>query len=248
MSKYSLAKRIVQSTPGLREGLAGAYRKLPTALSPTVYDIMRKTVFRDNLNRLPVFQAAFAEVLRSSEVGDYLEFGVARGTSMIAAYKIASANSRFDEMKFHAFDSFKGLPSSEGTFVAGDMSYSEDTFKDFCKKAGVDLERVTTTEGFFNKSLSPKALDDLGVDAAAANIFHIDCDLYESTLDVLASIKGHLGLHSVIIFDDWFSFEEENYSWGFGEKRAFAEWSEKDKFEPLAITYPWNASFIKVRM
>ena len=150
-------------------------------------------------------------------------------------------------MKFHAFDSFRGLPSSEGTFVEGDMSYPENIFKDFCRKAGVDLGRVTTTEGFFNESLSPEVLGHLGVNTTSANIFHIDCDLYESTVDVLASIKGHLGLHSVIIFDDWFSFEEEDYSWGFGEKRAFSEWSERNKFEPLAITYPWNAAFIKVR-
>ena len=246
-AKYGLARRLMNSVSGSREKLANGFCHLPDFLAPHVYDMARRFVFRDNQKRLAVFEAAFGEASRSGNLGDYLEFGVARGTSFVSAYKIANELACASQMRFHAFDSFAGLPSSEGDFVAGDMSYPEAVFRRFIRKAGMPLAPVTTTKGFFDRSLTAERASELGLEPAKAHVVHIDCDLYASTVSVLAFLEDLLGVGSVIVFDDWFSFEEQEKPWEHGEQRAFNEWRLRDRFEPLAITYPWNAAFKLVR-
>jgi hypothetical protein len=243
-SKYGAAKRLLNAIGG-REALANGFCHLPDAISPHAYRLARRFVFRDNGKRLAVFEAAFTEASRRGNLGDYLEFGVARGTSLISAYE--TARSFGVAMRFHAFDSFEGLPASEGDFVAGDMSYPEAVFRRFVHKAGVRTDALTTTAGFFDKSLSTERADDLEIQRGKAHVVHVDCDLYSSTVPVLDFIGGFLGVGSVVIFDDWFSFEEQARPWEHGEQRAFAEWPLRDRFEPLAITYPWNAAFKMAR-
>ena len=243
-TKYGLAKQVLLKFPQLREKLASSFMSLPDSLSPFAYDVSRSIVFRDNARRLPAFDAAFTEAAGSNRLGDYLEFGVARGTSLISAYKLACRDPRADQMRFHAFDSFEGLPSSEGDFVEGDMSYGEATFLRFIQKAGVDTNRVTRTKGFFDTSLSPGRADELLIEPGRAHVVHIDCDLYTSTVPVLSFLKPLLGPGSVIVFDDWFSFEEMEKPWQHGEQKAFQEWDIRDRFDPIAVTYPWNAAFM----
>lgn len=246
-TKYGVAKRLMTLVPGSREALAGLYMRLPTPISAAAYDIARNLVFRDNKRRMPVFEAAFAEVQKTGRPGDYLEFGVARGTSIISAVKIARRLGSFDTMRFHAFDSFAGLPGAEGDFSTGDMAYTEQVFARFLSKAGIPLDKVTTTKGFFDESLSTAVADSLRIQPGRAHIVHIDCDLYLSTVPVLDFIAPLLGVGSVVIFDDWFSFEGETRPWEHGEQKAFREWTARERFEPLAITYPWNAAWKLVR-
>src|SRR2546429_113766 len=55
------------------------------------------------------------EYLIVSEVpGDYLEFGVAWGSTFAYACKAFSSHSYFKNMKFFALDSFEGLPEPKG--------------------------------------------------------------------------------------------------------------------------------------
>src|SRR5690606_25494453 len=44
-----------------------------------------------------------------NEIGDYLEFGVSRGTSMAAVFKLTD-NLGLKRMRLIGFDSFQGLP------------------------------------------------------------------------------------------------------------------------------------------
>ncbi len=246
-SKYGLAKRVLNAIPGSRETLAASFTRLPDAVSPYVYEIARRTVFKDNFKRVRVFQAALTEAAKSQDLGHYLEFGVARGTSLITMYKLARNLGVAAQMQFHAFDSFEGLPDDEGHFVVGDMAYAEPTFRQFVRKAGVPLDQVTTSPGFFDKSLSADLSGTLGIKPDMAHIVHVDCDLYVSTVPVLEFLAPLLGKGSVIIFDDWFSFDDEPDPWMHGEQRAFNEWPLRDRFDPVAMTYPWNAAFKLVR-
>ena len=243
--KYGPAKRIMLRFPGLRDFGARFFTYLPQSVSPLAYDLSRRTLFRDNLNRLPVFRAAMETVAKSDCPGDYLEFGVARGTSLITAYKQSKRFKALDDMQFHAFDSFEGLPDSEGFFVKGEMSYDEQTFRRFASKAGIDLSRVTTTPGFYDKTLTQRRAEELGISADRAHLVHIDCDLYVSTVPVLKFLTPVLGTGSVIIFDDWFNFDHEDVPGDHGEQRAFDEWSERGKMRELHVTPMWNASFVK---
>jgi O-methyltransferase len=246
-SRYGIAKQLMSRLPGSREALASLYLALPQAISAPLYDAARGAIFRDNHRRLPVFEAAFSCVGQSNKPGDYLEFGVARGTSMISATKIARRRAWARDMRFHAFDSFEGLPGDEGDFRKGDMSYPEEVFTRFLGRAGAPLDRVTLTKGFFDRSLCATRARELRIEPGRAHIVHVDCDLYESTVPVLEFVAPLLGPGSVVIFDDWFSFEHEPHPWEHGEQRAFREWAERARFEPLAITYLWNAAWKAAR-
>ena len=242
--KYSLLKRVVQAVPGLRGGLAAAFMLLPKPLSAKAYAFLRRRVFPDNQPRVAAFDHAFKQVRQSTSdtVIQYYEFGVARGTSVISSYQIAKANGL--DLKIFAFDSFKGLPSSEGIFAAGDMAYPDATFRRFVDKAGVPLEQVTSIPGFFNVSLTDSLKLTLGLKPSVA-VFHNDSDLYESTRDALSWIEDLAMPGSVIIFDDWYSFSSLDKPEHFGEKRAFAEWPDRPNWKLLFETSNANIAFVK---
>lgn len=161
--------------------------------------------------------------------GDYLEFGVWRGNHFTATYKFAE-KWKLDDMRFFAFDSFEGLPEISGLdmdapkqFEKGEYSCDVDTFKEIIQKNGVALDRVSITEGWFDKTLNEKTKERLKISKAA--IIWIDCDFYESTVPCLDFVTEYIQDGTVIIFDDWFCF---NGNPEFGQQRAFREWLERN--------------------
>lgn len=152
--------------------------------------------------------------------GDYLEFGVFKGTTFNYAMRIMAR--LFPAMRFVAFDSFEGLPTPKGidaaegyssSFTKGEFAFSETDF--LAALSGQDLNRVVTVKGWFDQSL-PIATH-IGKCAAA----WIDCDLYESTVPVLEFLTGRLSVGTVLLFDDWRCFRNLPQ---FGEQRACTEW------------------------
>ena len=61
-------------------------------------------------------------------------------------------------------------------------------------------------------------------------VLHVDCDLYESTRDVLDGVRPALQDGTVVLFDDWFLFKGNPSK---GESRAFGEF--------LAAHDEWDA-------
>jgi hypothetical protein len=165
---------------------------------------------------------AFAYVHNEQIRGDYLEFGVMRGRTFIEAWH-AAQRFRLPSMRFHAFDSFEGLPKlsshdAHGPFTEGQFSSSRRTFERGLKANGIPADRVTITEGFFDDTLLDARVRQT-VDTAA--VVWIDCDLYESTVPVLDYITPLLVEGSVVVFDDWYCFRARPDR---GEQRACAEW------------------------
>ena len=167
--------------------------------------------------------------------GDYYEFGVYDGTSLIDAFKTISAadrfcNSRWPEWKrgiprFRCFclDSFEGLPKPagidvDGVFSKGDFKCDEDTFIGNLQSAGVNLDRVEIIKGWYS-DLNRQTLEKNQM--KTARIIHIDCDLYESTRDALAFCTYLITDGTLVIFDEWFLFSGHPYK---GEQQAFREW------------------------
>jgi hypothetical protein len=133
-------------------------------------------------------------------------------------------------MRFFAFDSFEGLPSAEGgIFRQGDFACAKDTFLAIIAQAGVDVSRVRTVEGFFDKSLT----DEVKVqhELRRAAVVHNDCDLYTSTTQVLRFVEDLVDIGTVLIFDDWHTYARRGRGDDHGEQRAFAEWPLKDCFD-----------------
>jgi O-methyltransferase len=193
--------------------------------------------FFDNIKSLLFFserENTFNKVLRfvsSSKIeGDYLEFGVYKGTSFSSVF-LLSKKYNFPTMRFFAFDSFEGLPeikekddNKEKQFETGSFSFGIDNFKKNIRKKGVDLDRVTITKGWFDKVLNEKIKKRLKIKKAA--IINVDCDLYESTVPVLEFITDYIQDGTVILFDDWFCFRGNINK---GEQKAFYSWLNKNK-------------------
>jgi len=169
------------------------------------------------------FKWASSYVIKNQINGDYVEFGVWKGNSFIEMYRQIKFNSEifyinnkkknihnltniFDQMKFHAFDSFEGLPDSSMDkpiqYFAGNYSADEKLFLDNIRKNGVDLNRVTTTKGWFNESLDSRCAKEIKL--SDISIAYIDCDLFESTVPILNFITPFIKTGTVLIFDDWF--------------------------------------------
>jgi len=127
---------------------------LPLPASAYVYSLGRRSVFKDA--RRPVFEAAFQRLAARGFQGDYLEFGVYRGTGFCTAYH-AAQKFGCTNIRFFAFDSFQGLPEDEGSiFKQGMYAIPKDVFEKTARKAGVDMNRVIIEPGFFTETLSDR--------------------------------------------------------------------------------------------
>jgi O-methyltransferase len=172
----------------------------------------------------PIF---YAEIMKYAEFnklqGDYAEFGVYKGASFIASYN-AAAPLRLSQMRFFAFDSFRGLPSPVNPhdaepFRAGAFAASAGTFEKALKRARVNLERVVIVPGWFNEALSSKVKIEYELTRVA--IAWIDCDLYESTVPVLEFLVEVLEEGAILVFRDWYCYHGDRNQ---GEQRAVKEW------------------------
>jgi hypothetical protein len=171
--------------------------------------------------------------------GDYLEFGVYQGDSLAAAYQAIMGQRRLldpcssreaefeawraDPPRFFAFDSFQGMPAGPGErhvdYCPGAMASSESTFKKNIASQGVDLNRVISVPGFYDRTLTRETKQKHGLKKAA--LVMIDCDLYESTVLVLDFITDLVHQGTILIFHDWFRYKGSPNS---GEQRACREW------------------------
>ena len=216
--------------PRLNPLLLGIFLMLPTFVAAVIYRLIRSRWVVDP--RREYFERVFATLASSGTEGDYLEFGVYRGGSFIQAFHLAKKYG-FSRMRFFAFDSFLGLPTSEGTtFQEGEYHCSRELFTKAIRKAGVDLDKVRVVEGFYTDSLGNDVKVNHEIKKAA--LIHVDSDLYVSAKQVLHFVQDLLQLGSIIVFDNWHTFEwagEEVDLQQFGERRAFEEWSESTRFE-----------------
>ncbi len=172
-----------------------------------------------------------ADYLVNAEVpGDYLEFGVFEGTTFSYATKLMAPI--FPTMRFIAFDSFEGLPAPDGIdadngfssgFHKGQFACSQEQFIKNLRQEEVDVERVITVKGWFDKSLDKSTVKKHALTKAAA--IWIDCDFYESTVPVLNFITPFLSVGTVILFDDWRCFRNLP---DHGQQRACREWLAKN--------------------
>ena len=163
---------------------------------------------------------------RGSRPGrDYLEFGTFRGKSFVVFFRAAEKYG-LEDMRFFGFDSFEGLPetptcarpnenTSKAAFAAGNYVCSREEFTNILIRNGVDMESVTLIPGFYSQTLTESLKRELAIEAAA--IVNIDCDIYESTVDVLSFVTGFFRNGSLVLFDDWLAYDGHPRR---GEQRA----------------------------
>lgn len=137
----------------------------------------------------------------------FLEFGVYSGKSI----------NYFAELKedviFHGFDSFEGLPSDWNGWVAAKGHFKRDCMPDV-------RNNVLLHKGWFHESI-PEFVEKY-FDKKIA-FLHIDCDLYESTKTVFDMLGYMLQKNSIIVFDEYLNYP----AWKNHEHKAFVEFCNK---------------------
>jgi hypothetical protein len=168
--------------------------------------------------------------------GYYFEFGCHSANTMRLAFD--SYRWLFD-FTYVGFDSFEGLPEigaidRQAIWEKGKLATAEDEFVRRCIGHGIPRDRLITVRGFYDKSLTPDLAARLAPTKAA--VIYVDCDLYESTVPVLAFVKDFLQPGTVLVFDDWNCFLADPER---GERRAFREFRAANpdlRFEEFVST------------
>jgi hypothetical protein len=157
------------------------------------------------------------------ELGDYLEFGVFYGNSLISAHR-ALDRIGARHVRLFGFDSFEGLPreaslEDAGHWQPGDFAMDYHVARRYMTQQGVDWKRTTLVRGWYKDTLNDECVRKYCL--KKASVIMVDCDMYSSALSVLKFCAPMIPDRAVIFFDDWFAagLAEKNM----GEKRAFDE-------------------------
>jgi len=129
----------------------------------------------------------------------YLEFGVAGGDSI----RYWSEHLKSPHAMLHGFDSFEGMPESDGIWTKGQFSASG-------RIPLINDPRVVFHKGWFDHTVPRFTVPDHDV-----LVMNMDADLYSSTIFVLRHFRPYLRPGSFLYFDE---MNHPNH-----EQRAFQE-------------------------
>jgi O-methyltransferase len=220
-------------------------------------------VFYDGDRARRIHEEAYKRALEFVTIGGIpgalMEFGVLGGWSSRIFCEIL--RDIFNLNNIYLFDSFEGLPEYhsavdlESYEIAGrniwadKMKFPADFVRQFEQPHEWHIrdrlseiirpERIIVRKGFYSDTLKNPPKEN-------AAVVHIDCDLYQSTVEVLNGLYRGRCLQdgTVLLFDDW-NCNKGNPN--FGERRAFQEFvdSQKDYTATPWFTYGWcGAAYI----
>jgi O-methyltransferase len=199
-------------------------------------------IYKDNFYVL-------VDYLISNQVfGPVLEFGSRSGfTSRCLAEVMAERNY---PDKLYLFDSFEGLPeitsevdlgtpevSEQKVWFKGAMAMPPDTTELISNDLRTFMQphQFEIVKGYFADTLQTS----LPTEPPA--MVHIDCDLYQSTAEVLETLNERKLLQNgmVLMFDD---FNTSKADPRMGERRALAELLQRNKALSVSpfLTYNWH--------
>jgi len=191
---------------------------------------------------------AWGHVFSSHLVGDYVEFGVYRGDSLVKSFRNyelfrqwleeqqssseiwrreVAKNYIAEKHYFHGLDTFEGMPCNEeenATFQEGTFLADFHKVENYCNENNL----ITNSQLFLYKGLFKQTACELQKNLIGRKIciLNIDSDLYESAKDALEIAAPYLDIGSVLMFDDYNAFSANNEK---GERRAFKEFQCKNK-------------------
>jgi hypothetical protein len=177
--------------------------------------------------------------------GDYFEFGLWRGKTFCHARRM-KARYRLHNMRFWGFDSFQGLPEfsdeKDSIWAPGQFACNVDEFHRIARRNGFQENEYELVQGYYNESLTPGLRQRMsGIQAA---VVYVDCDLYESTRDVLFFLPPFLQDGTIVCFDDYYNYKGNPLQ---GEQRALQEFLAANPhicFLPYLNYAPLGKSFI----
>jgi O-methyltransferase len=161
---------------------------------------------RARVQAVPYFQERFElyahlnkSVLKESPI-DYLEFGVAEGGSIREWMRL----NIHPGSRFFGFDTFEGLPE---VWRHVGCTTAKGTFGTHGQPPLIANEpRVAWLVGLFQDTV-PGFLASFHPRSNV--VVHMDADVYSSTLYVLAALNAILGAGTIVLFDEFASFDNE---------------------------------------
>lgn len=182
------------------------------------------------------FVKAFDYLKDNQIAGDYYEFGCHR----VRTFRMALSEARrhdLNDMRFHAFDSFEGLPttisdpSKDLWHQPGALSTSVETFRGIIDQHGIYTDKIETVQGFYNETLTPDLIAQYKAAGSKIALVNIDCDLYESANSVFPFIDELLQDGALIYIDDMFvGYRGSPFR---GVARSFLEYQKTSRFKFL---------------
>jgi O-methyltransferase len=164
-----------------------------------------------NLAKYTALRKAFYLTALDGTIGDYLEFGVFTGSSLVFAAKYASKLKPLTKgnTRFFGFDSFEGF--GEINEYDSHPFYLNETFAVNFAKVRKNIENQTKgadvklIKGFFNQTLKDRSALELGIEKA--RIIFIDCDLMEPATDVFKFVNQVIQPGTILIMDDFYNYK-----------------------------------------
>ena len=199
--------------------------------------------------RKEMLEQAFMYTDHEEVLGDYLEFGVARGRTLIFAHKAAEKYaSKVAGTTFIGFDSFEGFPTPKGVdreferFKEGEENHGgEGVVWSNLRKYGIRRDAIRLIKGWYDETLTLPT-ESYGI--SRARVVNIDCDMFESTRMALNFIAPVLQQGTVVLFDDWYCYRSSSKR---GERAALDSWLSENvhcKFVPYRQYANVGQSFI----
>lgn len=170
--------------------------------------------------------------------GDWLEFGVASGTTVNIAARFRRTTCSPACPSVFGFDTFTGLPEQ---WVRDDSHTWEQNDFDQGGNDGRFPEvedNVHLVKGLFNESIPP-FLKNQAVYAGKSNVIsylHVDCDLYAGAKDIFTLLGHKIRVGTVIVFDELVNYQYFKDH----EIKALWEWVSASgvKLLPIGIKGP----------
>jgi O-methyltransferase len=197
-----------------------------------------------HFDRQSMLHVAWGHVFNNHLRGDYWEFGVYRGDSLVLSYSELNKFIRWNKNqttsdeawrrkladdyltyrpKFIGFDTFESMPDNS----EGNPLYASNTFQTTLplvqkRTIGVIPEKdLFLVKGDFTKSIElPKSIDK----SAKIAILNIDSDLYISAKSALDIAREYLQVGTVILFDEFHGYSADNLQ---GERLALTEFIQE---------------------
>jgi hypothetical protein len=166
-----------------------------------------------------VWQEIIDDMSHRGTSGDLLEFGVYRGQSFRKLIDMFAGKNLIE--RFYGFDSFQGLPRPDSdkdpsTWKEGAFSATKAEAWAYISRGLKDTSNIELIEGWFSKTLA-----EYRTTIQKIAFIRIDCDLYQSTVDVFEFVDRRLAHGAILYFDDW------THDHRTGETRAFFEFVER---------------------
>jgi hypothetical protein len=158
--------------------------------------------------------------------GLVLEFGVATGRTLNHFARVLPNNV------IHGFDSFEGLPEN----------WTSRMPKGFFARSSLPKIRSNCQlwKGWFNRTLP----DFVKRYQSPVALLHIDCDLYSSTVTILAELQKQIVPGTVIVFDEYINYP----GWQLDEFRAWQEFVAKNAIKYEYIGYVSRHQKVAIRV